>query len=103
MASHLEGSASTLRRATPVVSGSSLAERLETLHHFQRSVRTGRTEANKFSGGMAAGRDDTVYVTGFSVPLVAQYSGRGRSRRSPLTVISGSNTDLVLPTFVFAR
>jgi sugar lactone lactonase YvrE len=54
-------------------------------------------------GGMAAGSDDTVYVTGFSVPLVAQYSGRGRSRRSPLTVISGSNTDLVLPTFVFAR
>jgi hypothetical protein len=54
-------------------------------------------------GGMAAASDDTIYVTGFSVPLVAQYSAGGRSRRSPLAVISGSNTDLVLPTFVFAK
>jgi hypothetical protein len=47
--------------------------------------------------------DDTLYVVGFSVPVVAQYSLKARGRATPITEIVGSNTQLVIPTAVFVR
>src|SRR5580692_11468437 len=54
-------------------------------------------------GGIIVAPDDSLYVTGFSVPLVAQNAERARGKEPPLTVIQGSATQLVTPTFVFVK
>lgn len=54
-------------------------------------------------GGIIPAPDETLYVTGFSVPLIAQYTAKARGTAAPLTEIKGPSTQLVLPTFVFVR
>jgi len=53
--------------------------------------------------GITASPDGTIYVAGFSAPLVAQYAPNARGEAQPLSVISGASTQLVLPTFVFVN
>jgi sugar lactone lactonase YvrE len=54
-------------------------------------------------GGIITAPDETLYVTGFSVPLIAQYAPRAHGTPVPLTQIEGPSTQLVLPTFVFVK
>jgi sugar lactone lactonase YvrE len=60
-------------------------------------------DGQQIVGGVAVADGDSLFVTGFSVPLVAGYSARGGNHRTPVTMITGRNTGLVLPTFVFVR
>jgi sugar lactone lactonase YvrE len=53
--------------------------------------------------GIAGAPDGTLYVAGFSAPLIAQYAAKSEGNAQPLAEIEGSNTQLVEPTFVFVR
>ena len=54
-------------------------------------------------GGIIVAPDSTLYVRGFSIPLIAQYSARAKRHQSPLAVIEGPDTQLTQPTFVYVR
>jgi sugar lactone lactonase YvrE len=60
-------------------------------------------DGKQILGGMIVAPDNTLYVAGFSAPLVAQYGAKARNKKAPLAVIQGSQTQLVLPTFVYVR
>ena len=59
--------------------------------------------SGQFLGGIAGAPDGTLYVAGFSAPVIAQYSADANGRARPLKEIQGANTGLVFPTFVFVR
>lgn len=54
-------------------------------------------------GGIITAPDGTLYVAGLWSPLIAQYAATASGKPPPLTVISGPDTQLVVPTFVFVR
>jgi hypothetical protein len=54
-------------------------------------------------GGIITASDHTLYVAGFANPAIIQYAAKARDHDAPITVISGPNTQLVLPTFVYVR
>jgi len=58
--------------------------------------------SNGSSSGLDIAPDGTLYVTGYT-PLIAQFAPGAKRHAQPLTEITGANTGLVVPTFVYVR
>jgi hypothetical protein len=54
-------------------------------------------------GDIIAAPGGTIHVTGFAVPVVAQYADKAKLHAAPITEISGPATQLGVPTAVFVR
>jgi hypothetical protein len=53
--------------------------------------------------GVATPGDGTIYVAGYSAPLIAQYATGAKGHPHPLTEITGPNTDIVLTNYLYVR
>jgi hypothetical protein len=71
--------------------------------HSTFSVQWSGNASGQSLSGIAAAPDGSLYVAGYSAPLIAQFAATATGRAAPLSQIEGSNTGLVLPAFVFVR
>jgi sugar lactone lactonase YvrE len=54
-------------------------------------------------GGIVAAPDGSIYAAGLQSSAIYQYAPKAGGHDAPLTVISGSSTGLVTPTFVYVN
>jgi len=54
-------------------------------------------------GGIFAAPDDSIYLAGRFTPEIYQYAPLAKGHAAPLTTISGSNTGLVAPSFLYVK
>lgn len=65
------------------------------------TIQGSRTGLNCCLDGIITAPDRTVYVVERGTPEIAQFPALRKGRRPPLSVISGSNTRLYIPLFVY--
>ena len=65
------------------------------------TIRGSHTELKCCLDGIITAPDQTVYVVERGTPEIAQFAPLGKGKKKPLSIISGSNTRLYIPLFVY--